>query len=146
ISEEDKHGFTYKVMQSLFYENIPVSLSEATVKKMYSKEIRGSVSRLETFYRCSYQHFAQYNLQLEERRNYQLDAPDIGQLFHEDLKVITEWIIDKRKHFQDLTKEDSTKYARRSVTKLAPVLQHRILSSSKRYGYIQRKLQDVIAR
>src|SRR5699024_8933355 len=61
IKREEKHDITYKVMQSLFYENKPVTLSRQTVKKMYEKDIEGSVSRLEMFYRCSYQHFAQYN-------------------------------------------------------------------------------------
>lgn len=146
VENEEKNSLTYKVMQSLFYENKPVSLTEETVKKVYKKEINASVSRLEMFYRCSYQHFAQYNLQLEERRTYQLEAPDIGQLFHEALKIITNWITNEGRSFKDLTREDSTNYAKRSVSQLAPILQHRILSSSKRYRYIQRKLQDVIAR
>lgn len=146
INNESKNSLTYKVMQSLFYENNPVNLSKETVRKTYDRKIKASVSRLEMFYRCSYQHFAQYNLNLEERRTYQLAAPDIGQLFHEALKTITEWIQKEGKHFQDLTREDSSSYAKRSVAKLAPILQHRILSSSKRYTYIQRKLQDVIER
>ena len=54
---------------------------------------------LETYYRCSYQHFAKYSLGLEERRTYKLDAPDIGQLFHEALKTITEWVQAEGKEF-----------------------------------------------
>src|SRR5690625_6823066 len=79
-----------KVLESLFYENKPVNLSEEATKAFYPQKIETSVSRLETYYRCSYQHFLQYNLKLEERRTYTLDAPDMGQLFHEALKVITE--------------------------------------------------------
>lgn len=146
IKHEEVNSVTYDVLQSLFYENKPTRLSEDTVKRAYNKGIKASVSRLEMFYQCSYKHFANYNLQLEERRTYQLEAPDIGQLFHEALKTITEWVHHEQRHFQDLTKEDSINYAKRSVTKLAPVLQHRILSSSQRYRYIKRKLQDVIAR
>src|SRR5699024_5780912 len=86
IKNESKNGLTYNVMQSLFYENKPTNLTEETVKQAYSEKINTSVSRLEMFYRCSYQHFANYNLKLEERRTYQLEAPDIGQLFHEALK------------------------------------------------------------
>src|SRR5690625_5972588 len=89
------------------------------------------MSILETYYRYSYQHFLQYNLKLEERRTYTLDAPDMGQLFHEALKVITEWVKKENRHFADVTKSDAKTYAKKSIKHLGPVLQHQILSSSR---------------
>lgn len=146
MKHEEKSDTTYKVLQSLFYENKPRSLSKDTVEALYPKQVKTSVSRLEMLYRCSYQHYAQYSLQLEDRRTYKLDAPDIGQLFHEALKTITQWIQDEGKDFAAITKKESTAYAKKSMTHLAPALQHHILSSTNRYQYIQRKLQDVIAQ
>lgn len=146
MQQEEKSGTTYKVLQSLFYENKSVSLSENTIEKLYPKQVKASVSRLEMLYRCSYQHFVQYSLQLDERRTYKLEAPDIGQLFHEAIKTITEWVQDEGKDFANLTEADSDKYAKKSISHLAPALQHHILSSSNRYQYIKRKLQDVIAK
>lgn len=146
VQHEEKYGTTYHVLQSLFYENKPTSLSKGTTEKLYEKQIKTSVSRLEMLYRCSYQHFAQYNLALEERRMYKLDAPDIGQLFHEALKTITEWLKEEGKDFASLTEKESNLYAKRSMSYLAPAFQHHILSSSNRYQYIQLKLQEVIAQ
>ncbi|MGM8212038.1 helicase-exonuclease AddAB subunit AddB [Virgibacillus sp. W0430] len=146
IKHEQKYSSTYSVLQSLYYENKPVALSEQTVEKLYPKEINASVSRLEMFYRCSYQHFVQYSLNLEERKIYKLDAPDIGQLFHEALKTITEWVHEEGRHFSDLSKTETSQYAQKAVKHLAPVLQNEILHSSNRYKYIQQKLQDIISR
>lgn len=146
IHNHPKDHTTYKVLQSLYYQNKPTDLSEETVEKLYPKQLKTSVSRLEMYYRCSYQHFAQYSLGLSERKRYKLDAPDIGQLFHEALKIITNWIHSEGRDFSELTKEETEEYALKAVTKLAPVLQHQILSSSNRYQYIQRKLQEVISR
>ena len=146
MKHEPKHGTTYKILQSLFYENKPRSLSEDTVAQLYPKQVKTSVSRLEMLYRCSYQHYAQYSLQLEERRTYKLDAPDVGQLFHEALKTITQWIQQEGKDFAAITKSESNQYAQKSISYLAPAFQHHILSSSNRYKYIQKKLQDVIAQ
>src|SRR5690625_1211476 len=78
INHETSNESTKKVLESLFYENKPVNLSEEATKAFYPQKIETSVSRLETYYRCSYQHFLQYNLKLEERRTYTLDAPDMG--------------------------------------------------------------------
>ena len=146
MKHETKHGTTYHILQSLFYENKPRSLSEHTVEQLYPKQVKTSVSRLEMLYRCSYQHYAKYSLNLEERRTYKLDAPDVGQLFHEALKTITQWIQQEGKDFAAITKSESTQYAEKSIIHLAPALQHHILSSSNRYKYIQKKLQDVIAQ
>ena len=146
MRHETKQDATYRVLQSLFYENKPTSLTKETVEKLYPQKVKASVSRLEMLHRCSYQHFLQYSLQLEERRTYKLDAPDIGQLFHEALKIITQWVQEEKKDFAELSKEDSDQYAQKSISHLAPALQHHILASSNRYKYIKRKLQAVIAQ
>src|SRR5699024_1837785 len=91
-------------------------------------------------------HFAKHNLALENRRTYKLEAPDIGQLFHEAIKIITEWIQVERNDFKGLTKEDAKQYANQYIEHLAPIMQHQILTSSNRYKYLQRKLSSIIAR
>jgi ATP-dependent helicase/nuclease subunit B len=146
VTHREKYGTAYRILQSLYYQNQPVDLAEGTVKQLYPKQVKASVSRLETYYRCSYQHFAKYSLGLEERKTYKLDAPDIGQLFHEALKTITEWIQKEHKDFAQISKKDSDGYAYRAMEQLSPVLQNQILHSSSRYRYIQQKLQEVIAR
>ncbi|WP_067729761.1 helicase-exonuclease AddAB subunit AddB [Oceanobacillus damuensis] len=146
VQNQPKHGTTYTILQSLYYENKPINLATNTVEQLYPKQVKASVSRLETYYKCSYQHFAKYSLKLDERKTYKLDAPDIGQLFHEALKTITEWIQVEGRDFSQLSKKDTDHYAQRAVHTLAPVLQHQILRSSNRYKYIQQKLQEIIAR
>ncbi|WP_449354091.1 helicase-exonuclease AddAB subunit AddB [Virgibacillus natechei] len=146
IDHHPKYGTTHTILQSLYYQNKPINLASETVEELYPQQVKASVSRLESYYRCSYQHFAKYSLNLEERKTYKLDAPDIGQLFHEALKTITEWIQADGKEFAALSKQDTDAYAQKAVVNLAPILQHQILHSSNRYKYIQQKLQDVIAR
>ncbi|WP_010650057.1 helicase-exonuclease AddAB subunit AddB [Oceanobacillus massiliensis] len=146
VQNQPKYSTTYTTLQSLYYENKPINLAAETVEELYPKQVKASVSRLETYYKCSYQHFAKYSLKLDERKTYKLDAPDIGQLFHEALKTITEWIQVDGKDFAQLTKRDTDGYAQKAVHHLAPILQHQILHSSNRYKYIQQKLQEVIAR
>ncbi|WP_163971994.1 helicase-exonuclease AddAB subunit AddB [Oceanobacillus halotolerans] len=146
VTHHEKYDTTYRILQSLFYQNQPVNLEKETTEQLYPKQLKASVSRFEMYHRCSYQHFANYSLGLAERKTYKLDAPDIGQLFHEALKKIMEWIQAEGREFASLTKKDTNQYAQKAITNLAPILQHQILHSSNRYQYIQRKLQEVIAR
>ena len=146
IEQEPPHGLTNRILQSLFYKNKPVSLSKETTGQLFEPKVKTSVSRLETYHRCSYQYFAQHSLGLEERRTYKLDAPDIGQLFHEALKQITEWVQAEGRDFSQLDRKQTNLYAEKATNELAPILQNQILKSSNRYQYIQKKLQQVIAR
>ncbi|MGM8214710.1 helicase-exonuclease AddAB subunit AddB [Bacillaceae bacterium W0354] len=137
---------TRQVLQSLFYRNEPKPLQQKTIENIYDQTIQASVSRLETYFQCSYHYFAQYTLQLKERNSYQLEAPDIGQLFHESLRWITEWVHQDGKAFYDLTEEQIYAYVDRAIKKLAPILNHQILFSSNRYRYILNKLKQVVFR
>lgn len=146
INNETQTDTTYRTLQSLFYKNESVDLQETTIEKLTTNRVRASVSRLEMLHRCSYQYFLNYTLKLKERRTYSLEAPDIGQLFHEALKTITEQLQQEGKDFKDVTKNDSKKYAAQSLGQLGNVLEHHVLSSSNRYRYIKRKLEQVIAQ
>lgn len=146
IEHEAKHDTTYRTLQSLFYKNKAVNLQKETVEKLIPEKVYASVSRMEMLHRCSYQHFLSYTLNLQERRTYTLEAPDIGELFHEALKSITEQLQNEGKDFKDLSKSDSQKYAEQSLDSLGHILQHHVLSSSNRYRYIKRKLEQVIAQ
>ena len=143
--EKNDHS-TRRVLNSLFYRNEPKSIEKGTIEKIYDRTIQSSVSRLETYFQCSFHYFAQYTLKLQERSSYQLEAPDIGQLFHESLRWITEWVFEDGISIADLTDEQISEYVRRAINQLAPVLNHQILFSSNRYRYILSKLKQVIFR
>ncbi|MET3683416.1 ATP-dependent helicase/nuclease subunit B [Alkalibacillus flavidus] len=146
MKHESGDGIARQILSSLFYRNEPASLGSETASAMFDQTMKSSVSRLETYHQCAYHYYAKYTLGLEERPLYQLEAPDIGQLFHESLRYITEWVYAEGRAFFELSSEDIIQYARRAVEQLAPLLQHQILFSSNRYQYILRKLEHVIIR
>ncbi len=135
-----------RVLGSLFYENKAKRLSKQTSKQLYGNKIIGSVSRMEKFNSCAFSHFASHGLKLKERKVYRLEAPDIGEMFHGALKIISDTLIARNIKWSSLTREECRKFAHMAVEQLAPKLQNQILQSSKRHFYIQRKLENVIGR
>lgn len=61
------------------------ALSKALVKRLYNKEIKASVTRLECFALCPARHFFQYVLGLQERDLHEFRVPDFGTLLHDAL-------------------------------------------------------------
>ncbi|MFS0727509.1 helicase-exonuclease AddAB subunit AddB [Paenibacillus sp. 1P07SE] len=128
---------------SLQYSNAEPPLSSETASRLYGDRLRASVSRMERFVSCPFQHFAIHGLRLQERRHYRLEAPDIGQLFHAALSRLAaelagDWGMQ--------TEEQIRSRAVKAVEELAPRLQSEILLSSSRFQYIARKLAAIVAQ
>jgi ATP-dependent helicase/nuclease subunit B len=74
---------TVKIMDNLVKgEKVRENLSAETVGKLYGSEIISNVSRLESYIECPFSYFVKYNLNAEQRRVYQVDFVDLGNLFH----------------------------------------------------------------
>ncbi|WP_068782105.1 helicase-exonuclease AddAB subunit AddB [Paenibacillus sp. GM2] len=145
-TQEEWQDTTEFLLGSLNYRNLANRLTPATSHKLYGKKLRTSVSRMEKFSACPFSHFAAYGLKLKERQVYRLQAPDIGQLFHAALSMMAFNFKDQNRSWGSLTTEECLQEAESAVDKLAPKLQGEILLSSHRYGYITRKLKNIVGR
>jgi len=143
---ENNNGATKTVLSSLHYENKARRLSRETSKGLYGNKLKASVSRMEKYNSCAFSHFASHGLGLKERSVYRLDSPDIGELFHGALKIISDTLLKENIQWSALTQEQCHKLAGVAVEQLAPKLQNQILLSTNRHHYIKRKLENVIGR
>ncbi|MFS0782941.1 helicase-exonuclease AddAB subunit AddB [Bacillus sp. 1P06AnD] len=146
LESETHREAAKKVLSSLFYENKVVRLSEHTSKQLYGNRMKASVSRMEKYNSCAFSHFASHGLHLQERKVFRLEAPDIGEMFHGAIKIISDDLLEKKRSWATLTKEECRKYASGAVEQLAPKLQNQILLSTNRHHFIKRKLENVISR
>ncbi len=131
---------------SLFYSNLELLLRGGTSTKLYGSTLRASVSRMERFVACPFSQFVSHGLRLKERKIYRLEAPDIGQLFHEALRRFSDQLQEERIHWGTLSADDCLRRASLVVDQLTPRLQGEILLSSKRYHYIARKLKQIVGK
>lgn len=121
-------------------------LDERLTSGLYGSSFTTSVSRIESYYSCPFQHFTTYGLGLQERTEFQLEAPDMGDLFHAALKWVSDEVMRLGLSWAELTNEQCWALGRQAIDALAPKFFHRILLSSQRYAYIQRKLMQIIQR
>ncbi|BBH21296.1 ATP-dependent helicase/deoxyribonuclease subunit B [Paenibacillus baekrokdamisoli] len=136
-------GKLQRLVGSLDYSNEEPSLSIHVADMLYGKLLRGSVSRMERFVSCPFQHFAIHGLRLRERELYKLAAPDIGQLFHAALSRLTETLGER---WGTLSPEEIKEASAEIVNELALRLQSQILFSSGRHQYVARKLKDIVGQ
>lgn len=65
-----------------FYSYQPKQISEMAAKMVYGEHFQNSVSRMEKFSACAFSHFLTYGLRLKERKEYEFQALDLGNVFH----------------------------------------------------------------
>lgn len=135
-----------RLVRALVYTNRAAPLGERTSRLLYGTQIQTSVSRMERFVACPFSQFSSHGLRLQERRIYRLAAPDIGQLFHAALSAFAERTRQAGLDWGAMPPDAVYKEAGAVIEWLSPRLQGEILLSSMRYGYIARKLTQVVGQ
>ncbi|PDM39982.1 helicase-exonuclease AddAB subunit AddB [Parageobacillus toebii] len=146
VSDQQWRSHARKAIAGVFYTNEATPLKKEISKRLYGKKIQASVSRMEQFQKCPFSHFVSHGLRLKERAVFRLDAPDIGQLFHSALKIISDRLREAKIDWRHLSKKQCEQLSMEAVEQIAPLIQQQILLSSNRYYYMKQKLQNVIAR
>lgn len=123
------------------YEN--TSLSEAAAKAVYGELLEGSITRLEQFNQCAYAHFLRYGLRLNERKSYEIQAVDIGNLYHRAIELCFRDAERRKKAIQELTEAELNSMAEQAVSQCAAESRGISLLSSGRNQYILRKTEDI---
>jgi len=132
------------LITSLNYTNEEKPLTPETSRLLYGERLLASVSRMERFIACPFQHFAVHGLRLQERRLFRVDSPDIGQLFHAALRQTTEKLFAEGPAGLDVLRWQAEAAA--AVDKLLPRIQSQILLSSHRHQVMARKLRDIVTQ
>lgn len=134
------------VLKPLKSKNETERLTTEMTAGLYGESFISSVSRVESYYSCPFQHYASYGLNLRERSEFTLEAPAIGDLFHAALKWVSDEVMRMNKSWTELSKEECWKLAKEAVDDITPYFFNRILLSTHRYLYIKRKLMQILQR
>ncbi|GEK33647.1 helicase-exonuclease AddAB subunit AddB [Kurthia sibirica] len=135
-----------RLMKPLTTHNKAEQLTPDITAELYGQHLNSSVTRVENYYKCPFSHFASYGLQLQERQEYRLEPPTIGELFHEALKWISNETAAKNISWGQLSPPQCKQLAAEAVEFVVPMLYHQILLSTARYRYILRKLTQIVER
>ncbi|HHZ16070.1 MAG TPA: helicase-exonuclease AddAB subunit AddB [Clostridia bacterium] len=137
-----------RITSGLFYRLEELRLPAGLVRQLYVPQgiLRGSVSRFERFVACPFAHYLRYGLKLQERVEFQVGAPDLGQFFHAGLELFYQYVQERRLNWGAMSKAEMQALVDEIVEQLIPRLQHEILLSTARYRYLAKKLKRILWR
>ncbi len=121
-------------------------LRPETAKNLYGEIIKGSVTRMEQYARCAFAHFLKYGMGLEERQEYELKAPDIGNLYHDGLKRFGEAMLAEGKKWQQITDEERERLAEQAAKAAVEAYATDIFLSSAKNRYLTKQIIRILKK
>ncbi|NLN17020.1 MAG: helicase-exonuclease AddAB subunit AddB [Firmicutes bacterium] len=144
LADEDLARRAGPILASLTYR-VKDELSPGVGKKLYGDSLDLSVSRLEAFAACPFQHFAAHGLRLRPREEYDLDVRHIGSFLHEAMKLIGDRLMDLGPSwYEDL--DQAVAIVDEICQEQGPRLLQGILSKTSRYRYLHQTLKRILLR
>ncbi len=128
------------------YEKQELALPKAVAKALYGEKLTNSVTRLEKYAACAYAHFLRYGLELSQRVTYQIELPDIGNLFHSSMERFAKKLHGSKYSWTDITEEAREQFTIEAVEEVTREYNNQILYSSKRYEYLIKRVERITKR
>ncbi|MBX6350686.1 MAG: exodeoxyribonuclease V subunit gamma [Clostridia bacterium] len=128
------------------YRNRPERIDREAAEGLFGPGGETSITRLESFAACPFQHFARYGLGLRPRARQRLAAPDVGVLYHAALAQAARKLRESGRSLADLERGEVAALAAEVVSELAPRLQNEILARSGRMRYMRGAIERALAQ
>lgn len=129
-----------------YYRRPADGMTEQTAKRLYGEDFEDSITRIERFSACAYAHFLTYGLGLSERREYEFQAVDLGNICHSALEAFSKRIRREKLSWTELSDEQRRQYIDESVEEAAADYGNLILQSSARNTYMVVRIKRMLER
>lgn len=134
------------IWEGIFYQNQESNLTKEVAKKLYGETLLGSVTRMEKYAACAFSHFLEFGLGVEERKEFTVSVPDIGNIFHEALERFSNRLKQSEYNWHTLPKDVETEFGKESVVEAVAEFGNGILESSKRNAYLVNRVERILLK
>ena len=134
------------LIEAVFYVNREKGLSKQIARELYGNSLTGSVTRFEKYAACAFAHYISYGLELNERQEYRLAVPDIGNLFHNAIELFSRKLAESEYNWHTIPDGLREEWSGQCVRDAAEGYGNAIFGSTKRYQYVVRRVERITRR
>lgn len=146
FGSEEYRDKVRQLVDAAFYSYEERGIGRAAARALYGQTLQGSVTRLEQFASCAYAHFLRYGLELMERQEYELEAVDMGNLFHQSIDRCFAYMKEHGQDWRELTEEGRKRLVKECVAQVTEEYGNTIMSSSARNAYLAGRVERITDR
>lgn len=135
-----------QIIDGALFSTRQTPLDKQTALDLYGDVLTGSVSRYENFADCPYKHFLNYGLRLEKRAEYEVEATDLGTIYHGALELYSKKLEEAGHTFRDISDEESHALAAESVAEAAAGMESDVLESSAHNAFLLKRVEAITVK
>ena len=135
-----------RLIETAFYRYTDTPLSKMVTRALYGTILQNSVSRLERYAACAYEHFLQYGLAIKERGDYSFEDVDMGNVFHGVLELFAQKLTESGYTWFDFPEEEARRIVEEALEAYAMNYGETILYSSARNRYLLKRMTAILNR
>ncbi|MGN0245237.1 MAG: PD-(D/E)XK nuclease family protein [Lachnospiraceae bacterium] len=140
---EDQEIFG-KLLDAAFFQYHGGKLPEDVAKALFGEKLYTSVSRLETFSACAYEHFLKYGLKLKEEETFDFSLTDLGNLYHDTLYQFGNYLSVKGYDWNSYKKEEADAFVDDAVERFAKEYRNTVLLDTARNEALKERTKDIL--
>lgn len=144
IPEFTKRKENLKKASFYRYEHNP--LAKEVAKNLYGATLENSVTRLETYASCAYEHFLKYGLSLKEQEEYTFENVDMGNIFHKALELFAEKLEESGLTWFEFSKNQGEKILQEVLESCSVEYKNTVLFSTARNTYHIERMKRILCR
>lgn len=131
------------VAAALNYRGVAPAMTSGEAARLYGKNLRTSISRLESHRQCPFSHYVKYGLKPESRPIYTIQAPEIGNLLHDLIDGFFKKAQTDKLNLRTLPKAERDTIVEEVMTTCLPQIKTNVFNSTGQNQYLGRKLERV---
>jgi len=80
---DDNHKVKAQIaLEGIFYDNTKFPIGNTLARQLYKTPLKVSTTRIDSFIKCPFSHFIKYGLRAKERKVYNIEPAEMGQVLH----------------------------------------------------------------
>lgn len=141
ITEAEK--FSKRIL-AMDFNNLPEKITKENIEKLYNKELKASVSKLEEYKKCPFSYHLKYGLNLKEAKEFKMQMLDTGNFMHEVIDEFFEYIRGKNLNLHEITDDEIKTIVYEIIENILKLSKYYIFSSTPKFRSLTRRLKKVV--
>lgn len=143
LEEDSAKEALLHILSAAFTRYTGSALDKGAAEAVYGEILRGSITRLELYNRCAYAHFLKYGLRLAERKTFEIQAFDIGNLYHGAIEACFRLAMREHKQLPFMGEEELDALVRQCVAEVAEQYDNAVMKDTARSQYLLHKVEEI---
>ncbi len=135
-----------RALEGAFFVNTDVRLQSAIAKAIFGENVEGSITRIEKYAECAYEHFLMYGLNLVPRPVYEIKSVDIGNIYHKAVESFSNKLKTEGIDFKNVSDSERERLVEASVKEAIIYYGYDNISDSPKNKYILEKVKKITDR